>query len=175
MAVIGSDHPVEHSPAQEQSPAGGQPGRPPAAGLASGSASPAQAGGPPAGGWAVDDHLRGKPAASVALYWQFVALVEACGPVSYAVAKTTITFKGSRRGFAGARPTAEGLTCYLDLQRVVEDPRIKSVAPYTKRLFVHHLRLTRPEQLDDELAAWVREAYAVGQGAHVGALAKSEY
>ncbi|HEY2553446.1 MAG TPA: DUF5655 domain-containing protein [Streptosporangiaceae bacterium] len=174
MAVTGSDHPVEHSSAPGQSPAGGQPRRPPDAWRAGEPASPAQTGGPPDGGWSVDDHLRGKPAASVALYRQFVALLEACGPFSYAVAKTTITFKGSRRGFAGARPTAEGLTCYLDLQRVVEDPRITSAAPYTKRLFVHHLRITRPEQLDDELAGWVREAYAVGQGAHVGALAKGE-
>ena len=55
--------------------------------------------------WTVDDHLRGKPEGSVALYRSFVRLVTACGPFTYAVAKTTITFKGSRRGFAGARPT----------------------------------------------------------------------
>lgn len=163
MSLPAPDHPVEHL-----TPAGGHSRRPPAERRA-GPDSPAPAGGPrPAdAGWSVDDHLHGKPAASVALYRQFAALVQACGPFSYAVSKTTITFKGSRRGFAGARPTAGGVTCYLDLQRVVEDQRITSVAPYTKRLFVHHLRLSRPEELDDELAGWVREAYAVGQGAHL--------
>jgi hypothetical protein len=120
-----------------------------------------------AGEWTVEDHLRGKPPGSVALYHSFVRMVEACGPVTYAVAKTTITFKGSRRGFAGARPTEQGLAVYLDLQRPVEDPRITRAVPYTKRLFTHHLRITAPEQLDDELAGWVREAYAVGQGAHL--------
>jgi hypothetical protein len=54
--------------------------------------------------WTVDDHLRDKPHASVALYHAFVRLVEACGPVTCSVAKTTITFKGSRRGFAGRGP-----------------------------------------------------------------------
>lgn len=117
--------------------------------------------------WTVEDHLRGKPAGSVALYHAFVALVEACGPFTYSVAKTTITFKGSRRGFAGARPTAPGLAVYLDLQRMVEDPRVIRAVPYTKRLFTHHLRITAPEELDDEVAGWVREAYAVGQGAHL--------
>jgi hypothetical protein len=103
----------------------------------------------------------------VALYQRFVALVQACGPFEYAVSKTAITFKGSRRGFAGAKPTAHGLDGYLDLQRRVEDPRIRRASPYTKRLVVHQFRISRPEQLDAEFAAWVREAYQVGQGGHL--------
>jgi hypothetical protein len=108
--------------------------------------------------WTVQDHLRDKPPGCVALYQRFVELVGACGPFTYAVAKTTITFKGGRRGFAGARPTMYGLAGYLDLQRTLEDPRILSAAPYTKRLFVHHFRVSSRDQLDDEFAGWVREA-----------------
>jgi hypothetical protein len=117
--------------------------------------------------WTVEDHLRDKPPVSVALYLRFVQLVAACGPFTYAVAKTSITFKGSRRGFAGARPTERGLTAYLDLTRQVTDPRIISSSPYTKRLFTHQVRLTRLEELDDDFAALIREAYAVGAGAHL--------
>lgn len=117
--------------------------------------------------WTVEDHLRDKPPGCVELYRRFVELVEACGPFTYAVAKTTITFKGSRRGFAGARPTTAGLAGYLDLQRTVEDPRIRRAVPYTTRLFVHQFRVTAAEQLDDEFAGWVREAYDVGQGGHL--------
>lgn len=117
--------------------------------------------------WTVDDHLRDRPAASVKLYRQFVGLVEACGPFSYAVSKTTITFKGSRRGFAGARPTARGLAGYLDLQRQLDDPRILRVSPYTRRLFVHQFRIYTLGELDAEFAVWVRDAYAVGQGGHL--------
>lgn len=119
------------------------------------------------GQWTVEDHLRDKPPVAVALYLRFVQLVAACGPFSYAVAKTTITFKGSRRGFAGARPTNRGLTAYLDLTRQVSDPRIISSAPYTRRLFTHQVRLTRLEELDDEFAALIREAYEVGAGTHM--------
>jgi Domain of unknown function (DUF5655) len=117
--------------------------------------------------WTVEDHLRDKPPAVVALYRRFVELVQACGPFDYAVSKTAITFKGSRRGFAGAKPKAHSLDGYLDLQRRVEDPRIRRASPYTKRLVVHQFRVSAPEQLDEEFAGWVREAYQVGQGGHL--------
>ena len=117
--------------------------------------------------WTVEDHLRDKPPAVVALYRWFVELVQACGPFDYAVSKTGITFKGSRRGFAGAKPKAHSLDGYLDLQRRVEDPRIRRASPYTKRLVVHQFRVSAPEQLDEEFAGWVREAYQVGQGGHL--------
>jgi hypothetical protein len=121
----------------------------------------------PSSEWTVEDHLRGKPATVVALYRRFVELVQACGTFEYAVSKTAITFKGSRRGFAGAKPTTHGLDGYLDLQRRVQDPRIRRASPYTKRLLVHQFRISAPEQLDEEFAGWVREAYQVGQGEHL--------
>ena len=117
--------------------------------------------------WTVRDHLQGKPASVVELYNRFVRLVEACGPVVLSVSKTAITFKGSRRGFAGAKPTNRSLDGYLDLQRRVSDPRIRRADSYTKRLFVHHFRVTTSDQLDEEFARWVRESYEVGQGGHL--------
>ena len=50
----------------------------------------------------VMDHLLGKPERSVALYHAFVGLIAACGDYTVSPSKTTITFKGTRRGFAGA-------------------------------------------------------------------------
>jgi hypothetical protein len=117
--------------------------------------------------WTVEDHLAGHPASSVALYERFVDLAARCGPFSYAVSTASITFKGSRRGFAGARPDLRGLRGYLDLQRTVEDPRILSAARYTNRLFVHHYRVTDLAELDDVFADWVHEAYAAGNGEHL--------
>ena len=117
--------------------------------------------------WTVQDHLAGKPGEITALYERFIALVNECGPFSYRVTKTGITLKGSRRGFAGAKPTKRSLDGYLDLQRQLRDPRILRASPYTKRLFVHQFRVTSLDQLDKEFAAWIREAYAVGEGAHM--------
>jgi len=118
--------------------------------------------------WTVERHLAGKPDFAVDLFHAFIDAIAAIGPFRYAISKTTVTVKGTRRGFAGARPDRSGLRGYLDLQRVVDDPRITSVAPYTSRLFVHHFRLTTTDQLDGEFASWLREAYAVGAGEHLG-------
>jgi hypothetical protein len=115
----------------------------------------------------VKDHLRDKPETSVALWHAFVELIRRCGEFSVPPSRSTVTFKGSRRGFAGARPDGRGVVGYLDQQREIHDPRITNVSPYTTRLFVHQFRITSPEQLDDTFAGWVAEAYAVGQGAHL--------
>jgi hypothetical protein len=117
--------------------------------------------------WTVDDHLRGKPPASVALYHEFVDIIDALGPTTTVVGKTMIVFKGVRRGFAGAKPTSRGLTGYFDLTQPVVDRRVSSATPYTKRLFVHHFSLTTPDDLDHDFAGYLRAAYEVGQGAHL--------
>jgi hypothetical protein len=117
--------------------------------------------------WTVERHLAGRPKEIVELYRKFIAMVERSGSFTYSVSKTAITLKGSRRGFAGAKPKDRWLDGYLDLQRRVNDPRIRNSSPYTKRLFVHQFRVTRADELDDEFATWIQEAYRVGAGQHL--------
>lgn len=118
------------------------------------------------GEWTIERHLEGRPEFAVSLFRRFIAIVDSIGPFTYSVSKSTVTLKGTRRGFAGARPVATGLRGYFDVQRAIADPRIRSVAPYTQRLFVHHFQVTTATELDDEFAGWLREAYAVGAGKH---------
>ena len=82
------------------------------------------------------------------------------------VTKTAIAFKGTHRGFAGAKPRKSSLDGFLDLQREVRDERFLRVSPYTKSLFVHQFRITSAEQIDNSFAGWIEEAYQVGCGAH---------
>jgi hypothetical protein len=117
--------------------------------------------------WTVQRHVDGKPPDIVALYHRFIELVESCGPFTYTVAKTAIALKGERRGFASIVIGGKSLDGTIDLQRAADDPRIRRAAPYTKRLIVNYFRITDPAQLDDGFAALLREAYAVGQGAHL--------
>jgi Domain of unknown function (DUF5655) len=118
--------------------------------------------------WTVERHLSGRPPEIVALYHRFIELAHACGPFTYSVAKSAITLKGARRGFAGARPGNRALSGYLDLQRRVDDPRITRSSPYTGRLYVHQFRISALSELDDAFAGWIHEAYQVGNGAHLG-------
>ena len=116
--------------------------------------------------WSVERHLVGKPEFVVDLYERFVEAVAACGPFTYSVSKTAITFKGTHRGFAGAKPRMSSLDGYLDLQRQVADERFLRASPYTKKLFVHQFRIMTVAQLDESFIGWVEESYQVGCGAH---------
>lgn len=119
--------------------------------------------------WTVDDHLRDADPAAVQLWHRIDELIRSFGLVTHSVAKTTITFKGPRRGFAGVRPWRAGARGYFDLMRELPpDPRILSASPYGRRLFVHQFRLADESEFDDDVAAWLREAYDVGCGAHLG-------
>jgi len=115
----------------------------------------------------IESHLDTAPPEVLALYDRFRALIDACGPTTLRVTKTSITFKGVRRCFAGARPHETWLDAYLDPQRRADHPTLRSVAPYTRRLYVHHFRVTRLDQMDATFAGLVAEAYAVGAGAHL--------
>ena len=106
--------------------------------------------------WTVERHLEAGSERGQALWRRFADLVAGFGDHTLSVAKTTVTFKGSRRGFAGARPKGDELIGYFDITYQVEDPRIRTVSPYQKDLFVHHFRVS---QIDDEFAGWIRDAY----------------
>jgi hypothetical protein len=118
--------------------------------------------------WSVEDHLRNADAKSVALFRLVEEAIYALGPVTVSVSKSSITFKGSRRGFVGARPTARGVVGYFDLMRELpSDRRLGAITPYGRNLFVHHYVLTSASDLDDEFKSWLKEAYAIGCGAHL--------
>lgn len=118
--------------------------------------------------WTVADHLEDADPQHIALYRAVERAILGCGPVTISVSKSTITFTGARRGFAGARPTRSGVQGYLDLGRsLLGDPRIRSAAPYTKRLWVNHFRLATLAELDETFLDWVQEAFRVGEGDHL--------
>jgi hypothetical protein len=106
--------------------------------------------------WTVERHLETGSERGRFLWHELAAIVSACGEHSLSVAKTTITFKGPKRGFAGARPKGDELVGYFDVTYRVEDPRIRSASPYQTDLFVHHFRV---DAIDEEFARWIRDSY----------------
>ena len=69
--------------------------------------------------------------------------------------------------FAGAVPKKRWLDVGLWLTRRVEDPRFHRIETITPNVHVHVLRITDADHLDDQVAEWVKEAYAVGRQEHV--------
>jgi Domain of unknown function (DUF5655) len=109
--------------------------------------------------WTIERHLEAGTAKARALFHRFVDIVAACGDYTTSVAKTPITFKGPRRGFAGARPNGDRLDGYFDVTYRVDDPRVRRASPYQKDLFVHHFRVDSQEQMDGDFVRWIADAY----------------
>lgn len=116
----------------------------------------------------IKQHMENGTPESRALFNRFVEILDEIGTYTTHPSKSTITFKGTRRGFCGAHPKKDKLIGYFDLTRELEsDPRIRLTSPYTKSLYVYHFTITSIEEMDETFQAWIKEAYGVGQGDHL--------
>jgi len=112
----------------------------------------------------VDAYLDGKDAGAIELFRRFEQLVEACGPCEPAP-RSSIVYWKRNRVFAGAYVERRRLELNIDLLRAADHPSLLAAFPTTKRVVTHRLRITDPAQLDDSIAALLREAYGdVGPG-----------
>ncbi len=106
------------------------------------------------------------------LYLAFEALLRAAFPeVNRRVQKTQITFRNRHVfacvSFARVKRKAELPAGYmvitLGLPFPLESERVAvKTEPYPGR-WTHHIVVSRPEELDGELLAWIREAYAFAE------------
>jgi hypothetical protein len=60
-----------------------------------------------------------------------------------------------------------GLDAHVVVTRRLDSPRFRRIEALTPRCYVHHFRITSPDQLDGEVLAWLREAYLVGEQKHI--------
>ena len=111
---------------------------------------------------AVADHLSGKPPAVVELYRELERTVLALGPdVHVEAVKTRIAFVARMR-FAVATVQRRCLRCHVILHRALDHPRVVSSEALGPSAVVNVFRLDRPDELDDEVRAWLAEAYELG-------------
>ncbi len=100
----------------------------------------------------VDAFLAGKPRD---LFDRFVAVVASCGAYEVAPAKTRVAFLVKVRFASVNRVTPHAIDVHFVLPRRIESPRIARVE-HVGNVYVHHLRLTKPEDFDRELKGWIR-------------------
>ena len=100
----------------------------------------------------------------LAVYGAVERAVRAIGDAAVSVTKSQIAFR-RKRGFAFVwRP---GQYVQSDVPAVlsialpyeITSERFKAVAHPSPRVWMHHLELSAPEQVDDEVCEWLREAY----------------
>ena len=91
------------------------------------------------------------------------AMIASVGEATIRTSKTQIAFR-RRRGFAYLWPPVfEGsgveIVLSIALARHDRSARFKQVAHPAPRIWMHHLEIHDLAQLDNEVAAWLREAY----------------
>lgn len=118
------------------------------------------------GRFTVREHLKGKSPRLIALYQRFLTLVKRCGPVTLVPTKTRIGFQ-VRITFADVILRKHWLDAHVILARRLQHPRFRKIESFSPRNHAHYFRLQSLAELDREVFAWLREAYAVGQQKHL--------
>jgi Domain of unknown function (DUF5655) len=100
----------------------------------------------------------------------FAALVDAAllvGNVGLAPVKTRVGIQ-ARMIFASInRLSEDGLDAHVVLARRLEHPRFHKIESFSPRNHAHHFRVEQPSDVNAEVIAWLREAYAVGEQEHL--------
>ena len=111
----------------------------------------------------------GKPE-ELALYEALLAALANPGEVKAEAHRTQISLR-NRKVFACVsflRPLRKAqlpehyVTLTLGLPYPLVSPRIAAVTEAQKRRWTHHIVLSSPSELDDELLGWLREAWEFG-------------
>ena len=114
----------------------------------------------------LERHFAGVDAAVRDTFERILAVVRAAGPVTVLPEKTRIALH-VRMSFAALMPRRHWLGGHLVLARRVDSARFTRVETYSPRNILHAFRLTTPDEVDDEFAGWLGEAYRVGRQEHL--------
>jgi len=109
-------------------------------------------------GCSLDQCFAGKPPVQRPIYDALLAHLETLGPI-HADAVQVGVFLKSERKLAEVRPKARCLLLALVLPRAIEEPRIARRIRISADRIVHVIKLTTLDNVDDQLRAWLTEAY----------------
>jgi hypothetical protein len=109
----------------------------------------------------------GKGQEAESLYRAFEKLVLGLGPVLLAPAKTRVGFQARMIFAAVNKLSRDKLQAHVVLPRRLESSRFTKNETISARNHVHHFLIETVDQLDDEVLAWLQEAYRVGLQQHL--------
>lgn len=84
--------------------------------------------------------------------------LESLGPIHADVVRVGVFVKQVRK-LAEIRPKARSLSLTMAMPRTIEDDRIARVYPTSGDRHWHFIKLTDPDDVDNQLRDWLTEAY----------------
>lgn len=100
------------------------------------------------------------------IFARVVEVARTFGPVEVLPEKTRIALH-ARMSFAAFMPRRDWLAGHLVLAREIRDPRFTKIETYSPRNVLHQFKLAAEQDVDDQFAAWLAEAYQVGIQKHL--------
>lgn len=110
-------------------------------------------------GLTVDECFAQWPPIEREIYDAVIAFLATLGPVHVDAVRVGVFLKRDRK-LAELRPKARCLSLQLVLPRQVDHPRIARTIRVSGERVVHVVKLTRVEDVDEQVRAWLTEAYA---------------
>jgi hypothetical protein len=104
----------------------------------------------------LDGHFASKPPEIRAIF----------GPVTVLPEKSRIALQ-ARMSFAALQPRKAWVDGHVVLARRRPDARFRRIETFSPRNHLHAFRLRAPAEVDEEVAAWLAEAYDVGMQRHL--------
>ena len=114
----------------------------------------------------LDEHFAGREPQVVATFKKLRAVARRSGPVKVLPEKTRIAFQ-VRMSFAAFTLRRRWIDGHVVLARRLDSPRFRRIDVISPRNQAHLFRLHDPSEVDEEVAAWLAEAYQVGEQRHL--------
>jgi hypothetical protein len=111
-------------------------------------------------------HFAGKPAAMRAIFDKLLSVAKKNGPIIVLPEKTRIAFQ-VRMSFAAFVIRRNWIDGHVVLARRLPNPRFRRIETFSPRNHLHAFRFESVDAIDDEVAAWLAEAYQVGEQRHL--------
>ena len=103
----------------------------------------------------------GKDEIVFAIYVRLLAALQQIGPFEVEPKKTSIHLVHAV-GFAGVHPRKSYVILNLRTDHRIDSERIAKTEQVSKNRYHCEVKLTAPEDIDDELLSWLRQAYTLG-------------
>jgi hypothetical protein len=108
--------------------------------------------------YSVDDHFEGKDPTVKEIYNRLVRSLKEFGPVQEVAKKTSIHLD-HKSGFGGVHVRKSYINLVIRTNYQIDSSRLTQTEQVSKNRFHHTVKLETPDDIDEELLGWLKDAY----------------
>ena len=110
----------------------------------------------------LSSHFEGKAPIVREIYDRLIKTIKGFGPIVEEPKKTSIHIvHGS--ALAGVSMRKDSILLNIRTDFKINSPRIQKIDQVSAKRFHNELKLTSPNEIDDELISWLKSAYELGE------------